>query len=89
MAITRLVEQVKIQHRTHPTRILVKRNRKGKFSYSVLVSRKEMTKMDILEIVEKIWKAVKRIKQFLHIVLKPNQRGGTIHEIISSKKTLI
>ena len=89
MAVRLLVEHIKQQHIEHPTRILVKRTRKGKFTYSTLVTRKQVGEMHVDSIVEKIWKLAKRQRKYLHLILKPNQQGGKIHDIMKNSFSLI
>ena len=74
---------------TNPTRIMLKRSVKGKFVYSVLLSRKALTKITVDALAEKLFKKIKKQKRYLHILLKPNQSGGRIHEIVSQNISLL
>ena len=88
-ALEILVERVIEQHRTHPTRILVRRTRKGKFSYREVVSRKQMGTLSVKAIAEKLLKLVRKMKNYTHLVIKPIRKGGTIYQKIKTAFTLL
>ena len=88
-AVYILARHIKSQHMDNPTRILIKRTKKGKFKYTEWISRKALTNMSIDDLAEKLYAMAKKRKKYLHLLLKPNQSGGRIHEIIASNMSLL
>ena len=88
-ALTLLMQHVKDQNVSHPTSVMIKRTVKGKFTYRTLYSRNQIVRTPVKLLAEKIFKMVKKRRKYLHLLIKPSQQGGKIHEIISSNLTLL
>ena len=84
-----LAQHIKNQHEEVPTRVLVKRTKKGKYTFGELLSRKALSKMLVKTLAEKLHKLVKKTKKHVHLLLKASQQGGKIHEMIASNMSLL
>ena len=88
-ALRVLAQRILEQHAENKTRILLKRSKKGKYTYTELVSRKAMDKHSVDTLTEKLSKLVASRKRFTHLILKPVIKGGKIYERLLTTFSLL
>ena len=88
-ALRILAERILDQHAENKTRLLLKRSKKGKYTYTEYVSRKMMDKITVDALTEKLFKLVASRKRFTHIIIKPVSQGGKIYERLRTTFTLL
>jgi len=86
----RLLAQRIIEHRAdNTTRILLKRTRKGTFSYSQWINSSEMAKLTVQSLYERLLKITAGRKKSVTLVVRQSLRGGSIHELWDSHHSLL
>jgi hypothetical protein len=86
----RLLAQRIIEHRAdNTTRILLKRTRKGTFSYSQWINSAEMSKLNIQSMYERLLKITGGRKKSVTLVVRQSLRGGSIHEMWDTHHSLL
>jgi len=68
---------------------LLKRTKKGKYTYTEIISRKLMDSMSVDALMEKLFKIVSSRKKFTHLIIKPVIQGGKIYERLKSNFSLL
>jgi len=86
----RLLAQRIVEHRAdNTTRILLKRTRKGTFSYSQWINSTDMAKLTVQAMYEKLLKITGGRKKSVTIVVRQSIRGGSIHERWDRHRSLL
>ena len=88
-ALRILAQRILEQHGENPTRILLKRTKKGKYIYTEIISRKALSSMTLEQLASKIINLVASRKNYTHLIVRPVYRGGRIHDRIKSNFTLL
>ena len=88
-ALRILAERILEQHAENKTRLLLKRTKKRKHSFTEFISRSEMDKMTVDTLLEKLLKLVMSRKKFTHLILKPVTSGGKIYDRLKASFTLL
>jgi hypothetical protein len=88
-ALKMLAERI-IQHaKGAPTRIILRRSHKGKYTYGEWASTKALSKMDAKALYDRLIKATKKRTKYITLILKQKRVGGAIHEAIKKTRSLI
>jgi hypothetical protein len=88
-ALRILAERILEQHAENKTRLLLKRTKKRKHSFTEFISRSEMDKMTVDTLLEKLLKLVMSRKKFTHLIIKPVTSGGKIYDRLKASFTLL
>ena len=85
MLADRIVEHAK----TAPTRVLLKRSHKGKYSYSEFISTKALSALSVQDLTARLLKATRNRTKYITLALKQQRVGGAIHDRIRKSRSLI
>ena len=88
-ALKLLADRIMEHTKTAPTRILLKRSSKGKYSYTEWISTKAMGTLTIQDLVARLLKATRNRTKYITLALKQQRVGGAIHDRIRKSRTLI
>jgi hypothetical protein len=88
LALKRLSQHIIGEAKEHPTRLRIKRTKKGKYSYDNLFSAMVLRGLTVEHLIEKLKQLMKRRTE-LHILLQPLQPGGKMYKMISQGISLI
>jgi hypothetical protein len=88
-ALRKLAERI-VQHRgSSSANILHKKTQKGKSVFVEWINEQEMSKLDAQKMYEKLLKITNARKTAVSIVVKTAARGGAIHELWNSHRSLL
>ena len=76
-ALFLLAKKILEQHQTNKSHILIKRRKSGKYYFKSLISTKALSKHTPESLAEVFVKLVKSHKNYLHLIVKPNERMYT------------
>ena len=87
-ALLRLAQHIAGQAKESPTTLKLKRDKKGKFKFSVLFTSVVLSRMSVDDIYTKLLNLTKKHK-VLVLILQPLHPGGKIHEMVASGVSLL
>ena len=88
-ALKKLAKRI-LEHRGNiPTRLIVKRSRKGRFANSAWINASEFAKMQSDKLYERLLKLTKQRKISVTIIVKQNNLGGAIHDLWDNNHSLL
>ena len=88
-ALKKLSKRI-LEHRgSIPTRLIIKRSRKGRFSNSAWINATELAKMQVATLYERLLKLTGQRKKSVTIIVKQNRVGGAIHDLWEKNHSLL
>ena len=84
-----LAERILEHAKSGPTRIVLKRTVRGKYTYSEWISTKALASMDVQALLARFLKQTRNRKKYITLILKQQHMGGAIHTRIKNTQSLV